>query len=299
MCFASGPFDAPFEAAPFHLYRCAACGVVFLHPQPTPGELDSLYSESYYGPERRKFAGLLESSIWSLTSRKWRRLRPLLGRGDRLLDIGCGRGTLVQLARSDGVEAYGLERHFPGAPAAPNVIYRDLVECNFPDQHFQVVVLWHVLEHLPNPLEVLTESFRILQPGGWLSLAVPNFGGSQARASGRHWFHLDLPRHFWHFELSALERLLVGAGFAINQRSTLSFEYDWYGTLQSWMNRIANNGNRFYAVLQGRSAASAASRAGQFLLACALALPALSSTLWDASHAQGGTLTLLAQKPSR
>ena len=270
---------------------------MFLYPQPDGKELDELYNESYYGKGRRKFSSALEHLIESLTLLKWKRLRPLLGPGGRLVDIGCGRGTLVHLARSAGFEAYGLEKHFPGTPFSPNVFYHDLTECKFPDNHIQVVVLWHVLEHLPSPLATLEEIYRILQPGGWLSLVVPNFGGTQARASGKNWFHLDLPRHFWQFELPTLERLLERAGFSIRRRATLSLEYDWFGTMQSWMNRVANDGNSFYYLLKGRSGKTSGAQAKQFSLACALALPALASALWDAAGGQGGTLTLLAQKP--
>ncbi|HWP84067.1 MAG TPA: class I SAM-dependent methyltransferase [Terriglobia bacterium] len=280
----------------FRLYRCPACGVVFLHPLPTAEERAALYSVEYYGVERKKFAGLLEHGIRALTAWKWKRLRPLLAPGDRMLDIGCGRGTLVELARAGGVEAYGLERPFPGAPPTPHVLYRDLPDCEFPDGHFQLVVLWHVLEHLENPRAILQEIHRILRAGGWLSLAVPHFGGAQARASGRHWFHLDLPRHFWHFEEPALETMLQKAGFEIRRRSTLSFEYDWYGTIQSWMNRAVKDDNRLYKVLQGQSKESAGAKAGRLLLASLLAPSALASALWDASRGQGGTVTFLARR---
>ena len=298
VCSASGPFDSPFAAEPYHLFRCPGCGLVFIHPLPDGEELDGLYDESYYGKGRRKFSGVLEALIAALTFLKWKRLRPFLGPGGRLLDIGCGRGTLVGLARAAGFEAYGLERHFPGAPFSPNIFYHDLTECKFPERHFQGVVLWHVLEHLPSPVTTLQEIHRLLEPGGWLSVAVPNFGGAQARASGKDWFHLDLPRHFWQYELPVLEKTLEGVGFTISRRSTLSLEYDWFGTLQSWMNRVAKNQNRFYSLLKGRPGGTAGAQATQLSLAIALALPALASALWDAVRGQGGTLTLLAQKPS-
>jgi SAM-dependent methyltransferase len=283
-------------AGPYRLFACPACQVAFLFPQPNAQQLQSLYDEQYYGKDRKKFAGAIEAAVTALTRLKWNRVRPWLGKDGRLLDVGCGRGTLVKLARAAGFEAYGLERHYPGAPPAPYVLYQDLADCGFPAGHFQAVVLWHVLEHLPDPVATLQEIRRVLKPGGCLSVAVPNVGGAQALASGAHWFHLDLPRHFWHFSPPALEALLERSGFHITRRATFSFEYDWFGTLQSWMNRLAKNENRLYARLKGEPRAQG-NTGPQLLLAAALSAPALASALWDAICGRGGTLTLVARKP--
>ena len=298
LCGAQGTFSTVPAAEPYHLYRCANCTIVFLFPLPTAADLDGLYSEVYYGKERRKFSILIEAGIAYLTRLKWKRLKPLTQQGDRLLDIGCGRGATVRLARADGVEAYGLERYFPGAPESPHIFYKDLADSKFPDNHFQVVIIWHVLEHLADPIAAVREIHRILRPGGWLSLAVPNFGGAQARASASRWFHLDLPRHFWQFEPRSLESTLEQAGFRVARRNTLSIEYDWYGTLQSWMNRLIDDKDELYALLKGRSRYSLGGRAAELALATTLAPPALARALWDASRGQGGTLTVLAQKPA-
>src|SRR5262249_29490127 len=150
-----------------------------------------------------KFRSTLQTAIDGLNAFKWRGLRKLMTPGGRLLDVGCGRGTLVKLARRDGFEAFCLERSSGVGHDISGIIYKDLPECHFPDAHFQVVVLWHVLEHLRQPLDALQEIYRILRPGGWFSVAVPNFGGAQAQASGPHWFHLDLPRHLWHFRAAS------------------------------------------------------------------------------------------------
>ncbi|MGH9660178.1 MAG: class I SAM-dependent methyltransferase, partial [Bryobacteraceae bacterium] len=232
----------------------------------------------------------------ALTWMKWRSVRGVLSPGARLLDIGCGRGTLVRMARDAGHEAYGIERASPRQHALPYVYSQDLADCRFPDGHFRMVILWHVLEHLRDPRATLAEIHRIVEPRGWLSVAVPNFGGAQAEASGRHWFHLDLPRHLWHFRRQSLEKLLQTAGFRIARRSTLSFEYDWYGTLQSWMNRAGGDGNRLYSVLKGESSVPRLEKAQRIAAAAVLALPALGSALWDAAHNRGGTLTVVAQR---
>jgi len=250
--------------------ECASCGVGFLYPQPSEAELTRHYGEAYYGKGCKKFLLPVEAGIRALTWIKWRSVRDLLAPGKRMLDIGCGRGTLLRMAREEGFEAYGLERSSQEEHPLPYVFYKDLEDCRFPDGHFQLVTLWHVLEHLRDALAALREIHRILSPEGWLSVAVPNFGGAQAEAAGRHWFHLDLPRHLWHFRPRSLESLLARAGFRTARCSTFSFEYDWYGTLQSWMNRAWEDDNRLYSVLQGQLSASRTDKAQRLLAAAAL-----------------------------
>ena len=272
-------------------------------------QLAALYDGKYYGQDRRKFVGLAEAAIQALTWWKWRRLRTLIAPGDRLLDVGCGRGTLVRCARQAGLEAYGVERSSSPAHTLPYIFHQNLRECRFPGDHFQLVVLWHVLEHLDDPAGALQEVHRILKPGGWLSLAVPNFGGAQARASGPDWFHLDLPRHFWHFRPRTLRQMLEQQGFRLVSSDTLSLEYDWFGTLQSWMNRALGDNNCLYSLLKREDPPFDRLRAmsevewqpvwqclGRVAAAAALALPALASALWDAARGEGGTLTIRAQK---
>ena len=274
---------------------CASCGAAFVYPQPSEAELARHYSQTYYGKGRKKFLSPVETGIRALTWTKWRSVRGLLAPGARVLDIGCGRGTLVRMARDAGFESYGIERASTEEHALPYIFYKDLQECRFPDGHFQLVTLWHVLEHLRDPLASLREIHRILAPQGWFSVAVPNFGGAQAEAAGPHWFHLDLPRHLWHFRRRSLESVLNSTGFRPTRCSTLSFEYDWYGTLQSWMNRALADENRLYAVLKGQPTGTA-EKARRLTAAAALAFPALGSALWDAARGRGGTLHILAQR---
>jgi SAM-dependent methyltransferase len=267
-----------------------------LYPQLSEAELAPYYDESYYGEQRKKFLSPVQAAVSALVGWKWKKLRPLLGLGDRLLDIGCGRGTLVKLARDAGVEAWGIERLSSVGHQLPWVLDKSLPECKFPDNHFQLVVLWHVLEHLPDPLAALREICRILKPGGRLSLAVPNYGGAQARASGAQWFHLDLPRHLWHFRPSTLEKILLQAGFEVPACRTFSLEYDWYGTLQSWMNRALGDDNGLYSLLKGNSKKSFAKQLLPVAGAAVLTAPALASALWDAARRAGGTLSVTARK---
>ena len=295
LCSAPGPQRSRLRTEPFPLGECRACGAAFLFPQPSEQELGRYYDESYYGKNRKKFWSAVEAGIAALTWMKWRSVRGLLPPGARLLDIGCGRGTLVRMARDAGFDSYGIERS-SRQHVLPYVYTKDLADCRFPDGHFQMVILWHVLEHLRDPRAALAEIHRIVEPQGWLSVAVPNFGGAQAEASGRHWFHLDLPRHLWHFRRRSLDALLEKSGFRVVRCSTFSFEYDWYGTLQSWMNGAWGDDNRLYSVLKGEPSVRSAEKAQRIAAAALLALPALGSALWDAARRRGGTLTVLAQR---
>ena len=295
VCLATGPFPRRPSTEPFLLFECPSCGIVFLFPQPHESQLASYYDETYYGEDRKKFLSALQIAIDGLNSWKWRKLQRLLHPTGRMLDIGCGRGTLVKQARNAGYEAYGLERESPVGHSVPGILYKSLPECHFPDGHFQLVVLWHVLEHLSDPVSTLREINRVLAPGGWLSVAVPNYGGAQAKASGANWFHLDLPRHLWHFRPESLERLLLGCGFQIRRRSKFSLEYDWFGTLQSWMNSALDDRNTLYSFLKGSEKPRSGSL-GRIAASAALTIPALLNVLWDGFCGRGGTLEFLLQK---
>jgi SAM-dependent methyltransferase len=110
-----------------------------------------------------------------------------------------------------------------------------------------------VLEHLPDPRETLLEIQRVLEPGGRLVVAVPNFSSLQARWLGAGWFHLDLPRHLYHFPLAALRRLLEDTGFEVEGEHHFSLRQNPFGWIQSLLNlsrRLPRNG--LYSLLHDR-----------------------------------------------
>ena len=122
------------------------------------------------------------------------------------------------------------------------------------DGHFDQVILWHVLEHLTNPREVLAEIHRILKPGGQVIVAVPNFSSLQAEWTGPAWFHLDLPRHLYHFPVEGLRTLLQRTQFAIAREQHFSLRQNPFGWVQSAFNRRdTQSRNRLYNMLHNRT----------------------------------------------
>jgi hypothetical protein len=112
--------------------------------------------------------------------------------------------------------------------------------------------MWHSLEHMADPLELLTTLHKMLAPGGVLIVSVPDASGPQARLFGSNWFHLDVPRHVRHFTAQSLELLYSKAGFDRERRWPGEWEYDVCGWVQSGLNCIFRRKNVLFRSVTGR-----------------------------------------------
>ena len=154
-----------------------------------------------------------------------------------MLDVGCGRGVLLSALAERGFESHGFEVS-PAAAAGvdPRAIMgfgKNLEEAAYPRSYFDQVIIWHVLEHLPDPRRTLDEIPPCLKPGGRLVVAVPNYSSLQARCFGAGWFHLDPPRHLYHFPVEGLRRLLESTGFQVDREHHFSLRQNPFGWVQS------------------------------------------------------------------
>ncbi|NUQ39403.1 MAG: class I SAM-dependent methyltransferase, partial [Caldilineales bacterium] len=139
----------------------------------------------------------------------------------RLLDVGCGSGaygaSLLRLGwQVDGIEPDSAAAERARA-AGVQVSAGDLFSSPLPAAAYDAITLWHVLEHLDDPVAGLRRLRPALKPGGLLLLETPNFAGLGARLTRSHWFHLDLPRHRVHFTPAGLAQALTLAGFHVRQ----------------------------------------------------------------------------------
>lgn len=294
---ASGP------ALRFPLVRCSSCGLVFLEEFRDEAQLDDAQRTAYGEPQRR-FVGPFELLVRGFRLGRVRFARRLMPPGGSVLDVGCGRGLFLHLLRERGYEVKGTElsaatvrNAYPDLPISVG----DLRPGLFPDATFDLVSIWHVLEHLRFPDQALEVAFRALRPGGKLMLAVPNYGSVQARLGGERWFHLDPPRHLFQFTDQTLRRLVRAPGFEIERCRTGQWEMDPFGLLQTLLNRSGIRHNALYDTIRNNSAdkadLSALARTGMLALlpvGMALAIPA-SLVLRLARRA--GTLILVARKP--
>ena len=236
----------------FSFWRCTGCGLVVLHPCPsvevmgryypdyvTPvasggtfrQRLKRLVAEDWYGyePEARALLWPVRLLRKALTLP----LRPFLNQvprwrlGGKVLDVGCGSGgSLAFLARL-GWTCYGIEPGPRSRTYAQDVLgltvhQGPLESCGFPDSFFDVVTMWHVVEHLANPPATLREIHRVLKPDGVLVLRTPNVDSWEARCFQGNWYGLDPPRHFFLFSPGTIRAMLERSGFMMTR---LRYQY--------------------------------------------------------------------------
>ena len=305
LLFDANDFDTGKES--FSLYRCPSCKLVHTSPMPTDNELSAYYKPQYYGEGKQKFSSLIEK--WTISSnlrlassiaRRINKQAQIDNRPLRVLDIGCGRGNLLKAFNRLGFDCHGVERaEFPDQSTDENIkIYRSSVkDAEFKDSYFDVVILWHVLEHLSNPADIVQEIYRIIDDSGILVIAVPNFGSFQSRLFKKHWFHLDLPRHLYHFERQSLDNLLTTKKFETVSLDTRSVDQSIFGFIQSALNALSWFApNSFYEQLKLPMLQRKLHFYIQSILAAILTPFALADYILSAATSQGSCLIITARK---
>jgi SAM-dependent methyltransferase len=292
----------------FEVSRCEECGLARTEPSPDPSRMAEYYPVAYYGaPSARRFPAPVEALQRLLYGARARAVERLAGEPGRVLDVGCGRGFLLDAFRRRGWSVQGTELDERSAEHARKVLgipveTRSPASWPWPEGHFDAVTLWHVLEHLADPAEMLERARRLLRPGGVLMAGVPNFGSPEARLSRERWFHLDVPRHVVHLTADWLAGALDAAGLEVRRRSFFAPEFDVFSFVQSAENRLGLRQNLLYDVLRGRAAKVLGGRGGTvqsaaaLLLAVPLGVVSLPATALLGLLRRGSSVTLWATR---
>ena len=299
--------SSPFADAGPPVSQCVRCHSAWLDPIPSRREIKTFYPPEYYGAKTTKFITPIERLLTKISARTITRAGKKLSPSSRVLDIGCGRGLLLRELSNRGFDTHGTELNMLADQSLSSQctihITDSLHSLQFPNDYFDLVIIWHVLEHVSDPQETISEISRILSPDGQLALAVPNFGSMQSRIFGRSWFHLDLPRHIFHFTLPGLEKLLESNGLRVNSANHFSLIQNSFGWMQSILNQIPGlEINYLYNLLhnhpEGSSLRLVNPIAITHVICAALILPlALALTLAEGIARKGGTIELIAKKP--
>jgi SAM-dependent methyltransferase len=221
------------------IVECARCGLVFMSPRPTQEEYAKFYtSEPFYSIEA--YVRRVEGRRDDFHLRRLAEIEATIGRGRRVLEVGCAAGHFLKLARDRGHVVCGTEISPPLADYAGGVLGLDvrkvakLADANFPDGFFDLVYSNHVFEHLLDPAATLEEVARILKSRGVLLVEVPNQIYS-LRAKLRRWavslscfrgkgaLYRDPPssiHHVFFYSVPVFQQMIRQAGFTILKTRT-------------------------------------------------------------------------------
>ena len=216
--------DAAVSGEAFQLADCAACGLRYTHHAPCETAIGKYYQSADYishQDEGKDVIGKLYMLARRFTlQQKRKRIEKMTGKtSGSLLDIGAGMGSFLHTMQQSGWKVTGLE---PAAAARKVALDRyqlqlkDTTELfNLPEQSFDVITMWHVLEHVHDLHGYLSQIRKLLKPDGKLVIAVPNVESHDAIYYGTNWAAYDVPRHLYHFSAASMKHLLQRNGLSV------------------------------------------------------------------------------------
>lgn len=220
--------------APMRVVKCRRCGLIYTNPRIDDQDLKCNYSdmvdESYLKEERGRRAS---ARAVLKVLKKFRKS------GNKLLDIGCATGLLLDEARKDGWDAHGVELSRWAVAFARDQLHLEhifegaLAEAHFPANFFDIVVLKDTIEHLPSPRETLVAIRKILKPSGVLCVNTPNIQSWVSRLLGARWWGVK-QAHLYYYTPKTLEQILRATGFAPLRLRSHARAF----TLNYWLERL-------------------------------------------------------------
>ena len=212
----------------FELHHNPEYDILITFPKPSLEKLPSYYeSEDYisHTDGKRSVFEKLYQLIKGIALKNKLKLINTQSQKGKLLDIGAGTGDFLVVAKKDGWETIGVE---PSEKAKAIAISKgvDFVEklSDIESNTFDVITMWHVLEHVPNLDDYLVELKRLLKPSGTIIIAVPNFKSFDANYYGKFWAAYDVPRHIWHFSKTAIDKLFSEKEMKLTQVLPMKFD---------------------------------------------------------------------------
>ena len=216
----------------FELIKNIEYGFLETKPQPKIDDLPNYYKSEDYISHTDAKRNLFEKAyhfVKKIALLKKLHLINSFEKGNKiLLDVGCGTGDFLQTALDDKWCVYGIEPNEQARTLANsktnNKVFKTEKLLEFEKETFDVITLWHVLEHLPN-LEEQIKSFKnLLKPNGTLIIAVPNYKSFDAKYYKNYWAAFDVPRHLWHFNKASITKLFLKESMKVVKIKLMVFD---------------------------------------------------------------------------
>lgn len=253
----------------FTICRCDNCGFLFTNPRPAAGELPAYYQSAEYishSNSRQGIQNFIYQQVRKYTLGRKYKLIQNYSQGSRILDIGCATGEFLNYFKKRNWETFGIE---PDAKARKMGISNYALHIEdeeyldkLPDASFDVITMWHVLEHVPLLNERIAQLQRLLSPRGILFIAVPNPASPDAVFYGSYWAAYDVPRHLYHFTRKTIPFLFSKHAFRLVQEIPMKFDSYYVSMLSE---KYMTGKNRFFtSIVRGFKSNRSADRSGEY-----------------------------------
>lgn len=230
LCGSADP-TLQFEEAPYRVLRCKECEMVWVSPRWNDDAIAAVYDADYWkseNPKTKGYANYASEALLYLKTfrRRMKFVKRFVPTKARILDVGCAAGFFMRVAREAGHDVHGVEVSDAIAQEAVRELGAERVWIGTlgslpPDRvgcapgSFDLVTMWDVIEHVPDPRTLLEEARELLRPGGCLLLETQNVDSRFANLLGKRWHHYKHEEHIYHFSPPTVRRLLDMAGYAV------------------------------------------------------------------------------------
>ena len=216
----------------FDIVSCQKCGFKFTNPRPTANTIGKYYQSENYISHSNTSKGIISKIYHQVRKITLQQKVDLInnlngGKQGSLLDIGCGTGMFLNAAKSNGWKVAGVEPSDGARKMAEEInqisIPSEIVG-SYKNQQFDIITMWHVLEHV----HLLNETVEFLKdkstPKGKVIIAVPNHESQDAQIYQEHWAAYDVPRHLYHFSRNSIQQLFENHGFKLKEHLPMKFD---------------------------------------------------------------------------
>lgn len=215
----------------FSIQECKNCGFKFTNPRPDLTQIGDYYKAESYISHTNTSKGLIAKlyhSVRKYTLKgKLNLINSLIPQKGKLLDVGCGTGMFLNECREDGWRVNGIEPDGGARQIAEEINKASIkteILSSFKNETFEIITMWHVLEHVHLLNETVDWLKERLSENGYLIIAVPNHESKDAEIYQEHWAAYDVPRHLYHFSQKSIKQLFEQKGFSLKETLPMKFD---------------------------------------------------------------------------
>jgi len=208
----------------FNIMMCDNCNFQFTNPRPDEGNIGKYYNSEEYISHSDKANSPINfiykiARKYALSSKRKLINSVANHKKGRLLDYGCGTGYFLENMKSNGWKVYGIEPNEKARSIATEKakVKENIEQLNLKNKKFDVITLWHVLEHIHDLNDIIKQLKSILKEKGKLVIAVPNIDSYEQSFYEEHWAAYDVPRHLYHFSQDTMNTLMLKHGLKVKK----------------------------------------------------------------------------------